>query len=203
MDNVFSWWLRGLRYLRYPALVRGLGELKTEWESLELVRDAYKYPGVRIKRGTIFENWAREKLDLGESVSIERGTILCWGSGDGASGYMKFGEHTWIGPYNNFRTAGKGSIQIGRRCYISQFCSFISHNHGIRKDTPIQLQPHDETKANIMVGDDVWFGVGCAVLPGVTIGRGVVVGAGSVVTKSIPEYEIWAGIPARKIGERI
>lgn len=202
MNNFFFWWLRGLRYLRYPALVRGLGELKAEWEIFDAVRDAYRLQGVRIQRGAVFENWAHDRLKLGEYVAIERGTILCWGLDGGGNGYMEFGEHTWVGPYNNFRTAGKGSIRIGHRCYISQFCSFISHNHGIKKNIPIQLQPNDETKSNIVVGDDVWFGAGCAVLPGVGIGNGAVIGAGSVVTKSVPAYEIWAGVPARKIGER-
>ena len=54
----------------------------------------------------------------------------------------------------------------------------------------------------IILGDDVWLGVNVVVLKGVTIGRGAVVGAGAVVTKSIPSFEIWAGIPARRIGER-
>lgn len=196
------WWLRGLRYLRYPSLVRGLGELKTEWDTFDAVRAAYSSRRVRIHRGAVFSFWTPERLDLGEAVAIEPGTIMCWGTAPEEGGFMSFGEHTWIGPYNNFRTAEDGRIQVGSRCYISQFCSFITHNHGVRRDTPIQLQPHDKRRAHILVGDDVWFGVGCAVMPGVTIGDGAVIGAGSVVTRNIPAYEIWAGVPAKKIGAR-
>lgn len=54
----------------------------------------------------------------------------------------------------------------------------------------------------IVVEEDVWLGVNVVVLKGVTIGRGAVVGAGAVVTKSIPPFEIWAGIPAHRIGIR-
>jgi acetyltransferase-like isoleucine patch superfamily enzyme len=200
--ETFRWWLRGLRYLRYPSLVRGLGELKEEWDTLDAVRDTYAKYRVRIHRGAVFEYWTPEKLELAEAVAIERGSVLCWGTGAKDGGFISFGAHTWIGPYNNFRTADQGEIRIGRRCLISQFCSFVSHNHGIRKDLPIQLQPHEAQKANITVGDDVWFGVGCAVLPGVRIGDGAIIGAGSVVTCDVPAYEIWAGVPARKIGIR-
>ena len=54
----------------------------------------------------------------------------------------------------------------------------------------------------IILEDDVWIGVNAVVLKGVTIGRGAIVAAGSVVTKSIGAYEIWAGVPARKIRVR-
>jgi acetyltransferase-like isoleucine patch superfamily enzyme len=54
----------------------------------------------------------------------------------------------------------------------------------------------------VVLEDDVWLGAGVVVTPGVTIARGAVVGANAVVTKDVPEYEIWAGVPARRIGER-
>lgn len=202
MENRFFWWLRGLRYLRYPALVRGLGELKTQWEQIESIRAAYALNGVRINRDAQFLDWTKERLLLGRGVAIENGTMLCWGQEDGAYGVIDIGEGTWIGPFNNFRMAGSGHIKIGRKCFVSQFCSFIAHNHGIARNAAIQDQAHDFTKANITVGDDVWFGAGCAVMPGVEIGTGAVIGAGSVVTKSVPAYEVWAGASARKIGER-
>lgn len=52
------------------------------------------------------------------------------------------------------------------------------------------------------IGDYAFVGVNATVMPGVTIGDGAVIGAGAAVTKDVPEYEIWAGVPARKIGER-
>jgi acetyltransferase-like isoleucine patch superfamily enzyme len=50
--------------------------------------------------------------------------------------------------------------------------------------------------------DDVWLGVNVAVMDGVTIGQGAIVGAGAVVTKDIPPYAIAGGVPARLIGVR-
>jgi len=202
VEQGFFWWLRGLRYLRFAALVRGLGALQIAWARIEQIREHYAADRVRIHRDVVFENWTGERLKLAEAVAFERGTLLCWGPEDGAFGYMEFGEHTWVGPYNNFRTAGPGRIIVGKRCYISQFCSFVANNHGTRKDELIHLQPHDKTRTDITVGDDVWFGAGSAVMPGVSIGTGAVIGAGAIVTKSVPPYEIWAGVPARQIGER-
>jgi acetyltransferase-like isoleucine patch superfamily enzyme len=54
----------------------------------------------------------------------------------------------------------------------------------------------------IVIEDDVWIGYRAIVLKGVTVGRGSVVGAGSVVTRDVPRYAIVAGVPARKVGVR-
>ncbi len=54
----------------------------------------------------------------------------------------------------------------------------------------------------IEVGDYVFIGPRSIILPGVTIGTGAVVAAGAVVTKDIPDFEIWGGVPAKKIGDR-
>ena len=54
----------------------------------------------------------------------------------------------------------------------------------------------------VKIGKDVWIGANAIVLKGITIGNGAILGAGSVVTKDIPPYEIWAGVPAKFIKER-
>lgn len=53
-----------------------------------------------------------------------------------------------------------------------------------------------------MIGNDVWIAAGAQVLRGVKVGDGAVLGGGTIVTKDVPPYEIWAGVPARKIGQR-
>lgn len=58
------------------------------------------------------------------------------------------------------------------------------------------------SKGSIIIGSDVWIGNNVSILSGVTIGHGAVVALGSVVTKDIPPYEIWGGVPARKIKDR-
>jgi len=54
----------------------------------------------------------------------------------------------------------------------------------------------------VVIEDDVWIGLNCTILQGVTIGKGSIIGAGAVVTKDIPPYSIALGVPARVTGQR-
>jgi acetyltransferase-like isoleucine patch superfamily enzyme len=58
------------------------------------------------------------------------------------------------------------------------------------------------TLGPVKIGAGAWLGTQVIILPNVTIGEGAIIGAGSVVTKSVGAYEIWGGVPARKIGDR-
>lgn len=73
---------------------------------------------------------------------------------------------------------------------IGRFCATITEEE---KDHSKKLD------ADVVIEEDVWFGLNVLVMPGVVIGRGATVGAGSVVTKSIPPYCVAAGIPAKPI----
>lgn len=75
----------------------------------------------------------------------------------------------------------------------------VSHNYK-EKTIPINKQGHWE--ADIIVEDDVWIGYGAMIAPGVTLHRGCVVGMGAIVTKSVPEYSVAVGCPAKVISER-
>jgi acetyltransferase-like isoleucine patch superfamily enzyme len=111
------------------------------------------------------------------------------------------GSNTYIGEYNNIR-AGGGIIKIGNYCSISQHITIVASNHGIAKDTIIKDQAWSTKKNFVTIEDDVWIGANSVILPGVTIGKGAVIGAGSVVTKDIPAYAIAIGNPARVIKYR-
>jgi len=89
-------------------------------------------------------------------------------------------------------------IWIGSDTLIGAYCYIISGNHRFdQHDLPIRMQGYEGEP--ITIGRNVWLGSHVVVLPGVTIGDNAVVGAGSVVTSSIPGAEIWAGVPARRI----
>lgn len=116
-------------------------------------------------------------------------------------GILKIGENTSIGEFNNIRAAG-GSIIIGSNCLISQYVTLVASNHNIQKDKLIIEQGWDELKTDIQIGDDVWIGANCTILPGVNIGDGCVIAAGSIVTKDVPEYSIVIGSPGKVIRKR-
>lgn len=88
-------------------------------------------------------------------------------------------------------------ITIGDNVHITSGCQFVTHDGGTL--VLRHKEPSLELTAPIVVGNNVYIGMRTIVLPGVTIGDNVVVGAGSVVTKSIPSNSVVAGVPARKI----
>ncbi|KAJ9151886.1 Galactoside O-acetyltransferase [Pleurostoma richardsiae] len=90
------------------------------------------------------------------------------------------------------------TISVGARTLIGPNCSFYSGTHPL--DPSVRNGTRGpETGKPIVIGEDCWLGGNCIVLPGVTIGRGVTVGAGSVVTKDVPPYVCVVGNPARII----
>jgi acetyltransferase-like isoleucine patch superfamily enzyme len=192
--------LRGVWLLRHPELVRYLGDVRVSILTLDSVRKSCS--GAQLDQDVLVLGWPRGQLRLGNRVRVEKGSILALGDDLNGYGRLEVGEMTWIGQYNNLRVSADSYIAIGSRCLISQFCTIVSSNHRMERGVPIQQAPSDPRKLSVQVGDDVWLGSGCAIMPAVSIGTGAVVGANSVVTRSIPEYEIWAGAPASKIGER-
>jgi acetyltransferase-like isoleucine patch superfamily enzyme len=133
--------------------------------------------------------------------------------------FKSFGNNVVVGP-NSFLEGvdkieiGEGS-QINRNTYINGAFGVVigdkvligpgtvihSANHKIpSKKTTIKSAGFEG--AQTIIGDDVWVAANSNVLAGVKIGKGAVVGAGSVVTKSVDEYKIVAGIPAGVISER-
>jgi len=93
-----------------------------------------------------------------------------------------------------------GEITIGDDVMIGPKTVIWGRDHGISKEKPMKYQPH--YKKPIIIGNDVWIGANVTILKGVNISDGVVVGAGSVVTKDIPEYAIVVGNPAKVVKYR-
>lgn len=195
-----STFFRGLRLLRHPALVRRLGDLWREEAALEELRR--RNPGARIASGVHFDGWEHGTVQLAEGVQLERGSVFAIGDSQNGYGTFVVGARTWIGQYNNFRFGGGTTIRIGSGCLVSQFCTLVAANHSIGAGDAVASAPLSTGRTGVTIGDGVWLGAGAIVLPGVTIGDGAVIGAGSVVTKPVGAGEIWAGNPARRIGQR-
>lgn len=112
---------------------------------------------------------------------------------------IKIGDDVFIGSGCEFNITR--SIVVGDNTLIASGCKFIDHDHGIALGALIRKQR--AFGKEIVIGENVWLGCNVIVLKGVVIGDGAIVAAGAVVTKPIGTNEIWGGVPAKKIGERL
>lgn len=94
-----------------------------------------------------------------------------------------------------------GGVEIGARTLIGYRTQIISSDHTIpSKGEPFPIS--GDKHAKIIIGKDVWIGGNCLITSGVKIGDGAVIAGGSVVTKNVPGYAIYGGIPAKLIRMR-
>lgn len=117
------------------------------------------------------------------------------------------GDHSSIGRFDKIR-----NTDIGKYCSISWNCNIGAPAHPFktlsscaltyRKEYGVVEQDIIYPQKKTIIGHDVWLGCDVTVLAGVSIGNGAVIGAGAVVTQNVPPYEIWAGVPAKKISNR-
>lgn len=159
--------------------------------------------GMRIGDGTllprIFVTWPHQ-VSLGSNCTLERGIYFkfdgIWQPGPS----LVIGDSVFIGTGCEFNFRRK--IDIGSYCLIGSGSRFIDHDHGTaRREVPMATQTGGG-EAPIVLEEDVWLGANVIVLKGVRIARGAIVAAGAVVTTDVPAFEIWGGVPARKLGER-
>lgn len=153
--------------------------------------------GYGTETGKIRCNWPN-KLVLGSYCDLQDDVdFRFWQPFDNSS-YIKLGEKVFIGHACEFVCNTR--IVIGNNCLIASKCTINDTGHEFKRNANINSQPI--TSKEIIIEDDVWIGTSCIILQGVTIGRGSIIAAGSVVNKSVPPYEIWAGVPARFIKKR-
>jgi len=93
---------------------------------------------------------------------------------------------------------GGGGVYIGNRVMIGAHTAIASRTHDYGQD----IMYYTVVRKPVTIEDDVWIGSNCVILPGIHIGEGAVVGAGSVVTRDIDAKTVVAGVPARVVARR-
>jgi acetyltransferase-like isoleucine patch superfamily enzyme len=102
---------------------------------------------------------------------------------------------------HNFMANGGKDIIIGEYCQFAKNVSINASDHGMKRDCLMIEQEYSNSP--IIIEDDVWIGTNVCINKGVVLRKGSIVGANAVVTKDTEEYSINAGVPSRKISERV
>lgn len=128
----------------------------------------------------------------GKNVNIEKGADF------GSGKEIQIGKNSGLG----VDCCVRGPLIIGDDVMMGRWCNIITNSHDTsRTDVPMNRQG-SKPKKIVVIGSDVWIGNRVIILPGVKIGNGVIIGAGSVVTKDIPDYAVVGGVPAKIIKYR-
>ena len=159
--------------------------------------------GLRAGAGTllpkVYITWPHQ-VSLGAHCTVEQSAYFKYDGIWAPGPRLVIGDHVFVGAGCEFNF--KVGITIGSHCLIASGCYFIDHDHqSARRGLPMGTQT-DGPEAPVTLESDVWVGANVVVLKGVKVGQGAIVAAGAVVRDSIPPYEIWGGVPAKKIGER-
>jgi|LakMenEpi03Aug12_release.lakeMendotaPanAssembly.Ray.scaffolds.fasta_scaffold562902_2 acetyltransferase-like isoleucine patch superfamily enzyme len=181
------------RLRQYAWIVRA--RIRTLW---------WKMLGMKVGAWTLLPpiraTWPHQ-VSIGARCLLEDGIFFRFDGPWREGPAIVIGDRVFIGTGCEFNI--QRGIVIGNHAQIASGCRFIDHDHElIRPDPSAPPVPEQTRHGAITLGESSWIGVECVILRGVTIGRGAIIGAGAVVTKSVGDYEIWAGVPARKIGMR-
>lgn len=137
-------------------------------------------------------------IAIGNDVILSQGVMLSC-----KNATIEVGQRVGIGPYTVVQATNDDSVLIDDDAVIAAHCCIVGGGQYQmdRLDVPIARQPMRRT-GGTRVESGVWFGSHVNVLGGVTVGRDTVVGAGSVVTRSLPERTVCVGVPARVVRRR-
>lgn len=128
---------------------------------------------------------------IGKRLTLEKGANFGTGKGISIGDFSGIGMNCYI----------RGPLTIGDNVMMGPDVVILTSSHNFeRTDIPVRLQ--GDSQEPVSIGNDVWIGQRVIILPGVTIGDGVIIGAGAVVTKDIPPYTIIGGVPAKIIKDR-
>lgn len=187
-------------------------KLKALWYSIKcrIVRDTEIDNRHKKRFGAFGEHSAimwPVKLHSGlENVFVGSGTIILshsrlqtYNLSGNEKGSIVIGDGCYIGFNFTVLSADGKHVKIGDQVLIASDVLISNENHGIDPESDIPYMDQSLIAKSVEIGDGSWIGEKVCILPGVTVGKKSIIGAGSVVTRDIPPYSIAVGNPARVI----
>lgn len=180
----------------YKLLEKIVFYYKKHYEKYALEKIGSKGDGCTIEYPVMLGS--PELINIGNKVHIlSNSRICCYPELTGKECRILIDDNTWIG--RNFMALAGDDINIGRDVIVADNVSIISENHGTDAESELPYSKQKLQSAAIDIGEGCWIGTNVVVLSGVKIGKKCVIGAGSVVTKSIEPYSVAVGNPAKVI----
>ena len=140
----------------------------------------------KIYKKKLLQDVIRVAAEVGENLRV--------------NGKTKVNKKTKLGNnvnFNGLTVVGKAAVTIGNNFHSGKGCYIITQNHDYDHGETIPYSATHSIDGPVRIEDNVWLGVGVIILPGVTIGEGAIIQAGSVVVKDIPACAIAGGHPAK------
>jgi len=203
---------------------RAIATFFYRYSSLPKIIRALRYPGIRISSGVRLDIQGRFSYGAGCTIGIGSNIIVGPESTLKLCDKCAVGRYVELGPDRRIEIGSETSVQdrsiivgdvtLGRYCSVAPNVLISSGRHWF------DLQPHelikdqdrlvltDEALSNkhsnpVIVEDDCWLGINSVVMSGVTIGKGAIVGANSVITRDVEPYTVVAGAPAKLLRRRL
>lgn len=175
--------------MSYKAAIKCI--LSYIYNPLSMFRIKEIYWGSSIDRGLLVQN--PHNIAIGKDVHIGRmARLSCYGDGE-----IKIEEGCYICHF--FSAITSDELVIKKNTLIASYVTIIGENHGMNPELGLLYGHQPLIGKPVIIGGNCWIGEKVLILPGVTIGDWCIIGAGSVVNKSIPSYSIAVGNPAKVV----
>lgn len=190
--------LRSLRFIFYRNIAAGKFFVAKR-VTLKCKEKVTISKGVKLGENVYIDGYGYEGIKIGAGSSVGAySRLICSGSIFNTGKHIHIGNGVGIGEFS--RIGGSGGVTIGDNTIIAQYFSAHPENHLFLDKTTL-IKNQGTEKAEIKIGENCWIGSKVTILAGVEIGEGVVVAAGSVVTKSFGSHVVIGGVPARVLKE--
>lgn len=180
-------WLIGNILKKFSLTIKSI---YTYWKLKIFYRNRIKMYALNSVKGRI-------KITLFQGANLSIGRFLM----TAGPCYIKCVDNAYCEIGNNVFMNHNCSITCADRIIIGDYCNIannvviVDHDHRLGEKGVINGLETEE----VIIGKNVWIGANVTILKGTHIGAGAVIAAGAVVNKDIPSYEVWGGIPAKKI----